>query len=76
MWKAPATALRFTQEFRDSQTLPGTGSFSTVASITFAGTISGGTVTGTLTYNSTVDYRGDGFTGRATMTGSINITLR
>lgn len=68
--------LRFTQEFRDNQTIPGAGSFSTVASITFAGTISGGTVTGALTYNSSVDYRGDGFTGRAVMAGSINVTLR
>ena len=68
--------VRFTQEFRDNQTVPGAGSFSMVASISFNGTISGGTVTGGLTYNSTIDYRGDGFTGRATMTGTINVSLR
>jgi hypothetical protein len=68
--------VRFNQEFRDSQTLAGLGSFSTVATISFNGTISGGSVAGGLTYNSTVDFRGDGFSGRATMTGTINITLR
>jgi hypothetical protein len=68
--------VRFTQEFRDSQTIAGAGSFTSVATISFTGTISGGTLTGGLTYNSSVDYRGDGFTGRALMTGTINVTLR
>jgi hypothetical protein len=68
--------VRFTQEFRDSQTFPDVGSFTSVATISFTGTISGGSVSGGLTYNSTVDLRGDGFSGRATMTGTINITLR
>lgn len=68
-------SVRFTQEFRDSQTVPG-GSFTNVASISFTGTISGSVMNGVLTYNSRVDYRGDGFSGAATMTGTINLSLR
>jgi hypothetical protein len=70
-----AGTVRFTQEFRDSQTVEG-GSYTTTATTSFTGTVSAGGVTGTLTYNATTDYRGDGFTGRATWTGSIPLTLR
>jgi hypothetical protein len=67
--------IRFTQEFRDSQTIDGI-SISSVVSIAFTGTISGGGVNGTLTYNSTVDWSGLGVSGRGTVTGSINLSLR
>lgn len=67
--------VRFTQEFRESGTVPG-GSYTNVASLSFTGSVSGGTVTGTLTYNSVVEARGDGFTSRGTMTGSFPISLR
>lgn len=67
--------VRFTQEFRDSQTIEGI-SFTSVATISFSGTVSGGGVNGTLTYSSTVEWRGMGISGRGTMTGSINLSLR
>jgi len=67
--------VRFTQDFRDSQTIDGF-SFTMVASISFNGTISGNTVTGALTYNSSADFRDVDFNGRATWSGTINLTLR
>jgi hypothetical protein len=67
--------VRFTQEFRDSQTIEGF-SFSMVASISFNGTISGNTVTGALTYTSTADFRDIEVSGRAQWNGTINLTLR
>lgn len=67
--------IRATQEFRDSGTIEGT-SYTTVATITFNGTISGNTVTGTLSWNSVVDIRGPGGSTRATWTGTINLSLR
>lgn len=70
-----AGTVRFTQEFRDSGTVPG-ASYTVTASTTFTGTVSASGVTGTLTYNSVADIRGDGFTTRATWTGSVPINLR
>jgi hypothetical protein len=67
--------IRFTQEFRDSGSVPG-AMWTTTATISFTGTVSSSGVTGTLTYNSVGDIRGDGFTSRATWTGSIPLTLR
>lgn len=80
-WSANVTGsgntIRFTQEFRDSGTVPGSGSYSTMATISFTGTISGGTVTGQLSWNATTDLRIDGGgTSRATWTGTINLSLR
>lgn len=69
--------VRFTQEFRDSGTVPGAGSYTTTATVTFNGNISGGTVTGTLSWTVTADIRIDGGgSSRATWTGSINVSLR
>jgi hypothetical protein len=67
--------VRFTQEFRDSGNIEGF-SYTTVASITFTGTVSGNTVTGALVYNSTVELRGQGLSSRAVLTGTINLNLR
>ena len=70
------TTVRFTQEFRDGGNVQG-GSYSTVATITFNATISGGTATGTLTQNSVSDIRSEGgVVSRGTWTGTINMTLR
>lgn len=69
--------VRFTQEFRDSGTVPGAGSYTTIATVTFTATISGGTVTGTLSWTSTADIRIDGGgSSRATWTGTFNLSLR
>jgi hypothetical protein len=67
--------IRFTQEFRDSASVPG-ATYNTTATISFTGTVSGGSVTGALTYNAVTDYRGDGFSGRGTWTGNIPLNLR
>jgi hypothetical protein len=68
--------LRSTQEFRDGGTVDG-GSYTVVATVTLNATISGNTVTGTLSWNSTADIRVDGGgTSRATWTGTMNLTLR
>ena len=80
VWNANVTGsgntIRFTQEFRDSATVPG-GSYTTTATVTFTGTISGGTVTGSLSWNAVADVRIDGGgTSRATGTGTLNISLR
>ena len=81
VWNADVTGtgntVRFTQEFRDSATIPGSGSYSTTATVTFTGNISGGTVTGALQYTALTDVRIDGGgTSRATWTGTINLSLR
>lgn len=70
-----AGTIRFTQEFRDSGSVPG-ASWTTTATVNFTGTVSSSGVTGTLTYNTVGDIRGDGFTSRATWTGTIPINLR
>jgi hypothetical protein len=70
-----ASALRASQEFRDSGNVEG-ASFTVVATVTFTGTLSGNTVTGSITWNSTADIRADGGTSRATWTGTINLNLR
>ena len=80
-WSAPVTGsgntIRFSQEFRDSATIPGSGSYSSTATITFTGTISGGAVSGSLSWNAVTDIRIDGGgTSRATWTGTINLNLR
>lgn len=79
VYSAPVTGsgstIRFTQEFRDSGNIEGI-SYNTVATVTFNGTISGNTVTGTLSWNSTTDVRGPGGSSRATWTGTINLSLR
>jgi len=68
--------VRFTQEFRDSGNVEG-GSFTVVATVALNATISGNTVTGTLTWNATADIRVDGGgTSRATWIGTMNISLR
>jgi hypothetical protein len=67
--------IRATQEFRDSGSIEGI-SWTSVATVTFNGTISGNTVTGALTWNSTADVRGPGGTTRGVWTGTINVTLR
>jgi hypothetical protein len=67
--------VRFTQEFRDSQTVEG-ATVSVTATISFTGTVTSSGVTGTLTYNSTAEIRGDGFSSKATYTGSMQLTLR
>jgi len=67
--------IRFTQEFRDSGGVPG-AMYDTTATISFTGTVSGGSVSGALTYNAVTDYRGDGFSGRGTWTGNIPLNLR
>jgi hypothetical protein len=69
------STVRFTQEFRDSGSVEG-ATYTSSATISFTGTVAGGTVTGTLTYNAVNDYRGDGFSGHATWTGNIPLTLR
>lgn len=78
-WSAPVegsgNTVRFTHEIRDSQSFP-EGSFTAVHTIAFTGTISGGVVTGALTFNTTSDWRGQGFTGNARYTGTINVSLR
>ena len=55
--------------------VPG-ASYTASASTTFTGTVSASGVTGTLTYTSVVDIKGDGFTSKATWTGTIPLTLR
>lgn len=70
-----AGSVRFTQEFRDSFSVDG-ATVTSVATVTFTGTVSAGGVTGTLSYNSKAEVRGDGFTSLATWTGSIPINLR
>ena len=67
--------IRFTQEFKDSGGVEG-ATYSSTATISFTGTVSGGTVTGALTYNAVTDYRGDGFSGQGKWTGTIPLTLR
>ena len=67
--------VRFTQEFRDSQTIEGV-SVSMVGTIAFTGTVSAGGATGTLTYNWSADLRGDGFASKATWTGSMQLNMR
>jgi hypothetical protein len=67
--------VRFTQEFRDSGSVPG-ASYSVVTTVTFTGTISGSNLTGTLTFNGTSEVRGDGFVVRGTQQGSMPINLR
>jgi hypothetical protein len=67
--------IRFTQEFNDSGGVEG-ATYSSTATISFTGTVSGGTVTGALTYNAVTDYRGDGFSGQGKWTGTIPLTLR
>jgi hypothetical protein len=80
VYSAPVTGsgntVRFTQEFRDSGTVEG-GSFTVVATVGLNATISGNTVTGTLSWNATADIRVDGGgTSRATWIGTMNISLR
>lgn len=70
-----AGSVRFTQEFRDSFSVDG-ATVTSVATVTFTGTVSASGVTGTLSYNSRAEVRGDGFTSLATWTGSIPINLR
>ena len=70
-----AGAVNFSQEFKDSGSVEG-GSWSSTSTIAFTGTVSASGVTGTLTYNAVGDVRGDGFSSRATWTGSIPITMR
>ena len=67
--------VRFTQEFRDTQTVEGV-SISMLGTIAFTGTVSASGATGTLTYNWSADLRGDGFTSRATWTGSMQLNMR
>jgi len=67
--------VRFNQEFRDTQNVEG-ASVSVISTMSFTGTVSAGGVTGTLTYNSSAELRGDGFTSKATWTGSMPISMR
>jgi len=70
-----AGTVRFNQEFRDTQNVEG-ASVSVISTMSFTGTVSAGGVTGTLTYNSSAELRGDGFTSKATWTGSMPISMR
>jgi len=67
--------VRFTQEFRDSQTVEGVA-VTMNGTIAFTGTVSASGATGTLTYNWSADLRGDGFSSRATWTGSMQLSMR
>lgn len=80
VWNADVTGsgntVRFTQEFRDSASVEG-GSYTTTSTVTFTANISGGAVTGTLSWNAVTDVRIDGGgSSRATWTGSMNVSLR
>lgn len=68
-------SFRFSQEYRDSGTAAD-ATYTITGTATFTGSVSGNTVTGTFSINSVVDYRGTGFTGRATATGTFPVTLR
>lgn len=67
--------VRFNQDFHDSGSVPG-ATYTVTAATSFTGTVSSSGVTGTLTYNSVADIRGDGFSSKATWTGTVPLTLR
>lgn len=78
-WSTPVDVsgnnVTFRQEFRDSGSQQGF-TYTSVSSISFTGTISSGGISGTLTFSSTVDVRGDGFSSHATWNGTMPINLK
>jgi hypothetical protein len=70
-----AGAVSFSQTFNDSGSVPG-ATYTATSTVAFNGTVTASGVTGTLTYNSVVDARGDGFGVKGTWNGSVQLALK
>jgi hypothetical protein len=70
-----AGTVTFSQTFNDSGSVQGFA-YTATATIAFTGAVSSSGVTGTVTYNSVVDVKGDGFAVKGTYTGNVPLSLK